>query len=134
MSWHEGSLVVVDGIKGHLVLWTNQLNNIVDVAVSNPDSILVLYDGCSKIAKLSVKPLHLCVQELVGMKEWLQSCKVSTCMCVLWVCVCVCVCVYVCVCVCARVHGCVCHMQHRTYGGVLLLGCCSLHQSFEEFV
>jgi len=66
-----------DAIKGHLVLWTDQLNNIVDIAVSNPDSILVLYDNSNKIAKLSVKPLHMCVQELVGMEEWLQSSKVS---------------------------------------------------------
>ena len=117
VSWQESSLVVVDGIKGHLVLWTDQLNNIVDVAVSNPDSILVLYDGSSKITKLSVKPLHLCVQELVGMKEWLQSCKVRTCVCVrararvcvcLCLCVCLCVCVRVCVCVCLRVCVFVC--------------------------
>ena len=68
---------MLDAIKGHLVLWTDQLNNIVDIAVSNPDSILVLYDNSSKIAKLSVKPLHLCMQELVAMKDWPQSSKVS---------------------------------------------------------
>ena len=79
MSWQDNSLFVLDGIKGHLVLWTDQLNNIVDIAVSNPDSILVLYDGSNKIAKMSIKPLHLCVQELVSMKEWIQSCKVSCC-------------------------------------------------------
>ena len=75
-------MFVLDAIKGHLVLWTDQLNNIVDVAVSNPDSILVLYDNSNKIAKLSIKPLHLCIQELVGMKDWLQSSKVSVLMCV----------------------------------------------------
>lgn len=69
---------MLDAIKGHLVLWTDQLNNIVDIAVSNPDSILVLYDNSSKIAKLSVKPLHLCMQELVVMKDWPQSSKVSS--------------------------------------------------------
>ena len=77
VTWQGNSLFVLDAIKGHLVLWTDQLNNIVDVAVSNPDSILVLYDNSNKIAKLNIKPLHLCVQELVGMKDWLQSSKVG---------------------------------------------------------
>ena len=81
MSWQDNLLFVLDGIKGHLVLWTDQLNNIVDVAISNPDSILVLYDSSNKIAKMSIKPLHLCVQELVSMKEWLQSCKVRRYLC-----------------------------------------------------
>ena len=65
-----------DAVKGHLILWTDKLTNIVEVAVGNPDSLLVLYDNSNKIAKLGVKTVQHCVQELANMGEWLQACKV----------------------------------------------------------
>jgi len=67
---------VFDAVRGHLILWTDKLTNIVEVAVGNSDSLLVLYDNSNKIAKLGVKTVQSCVQELANMGEWLQACKV----------------------------------------------------------
>ncbi|XP_065912533.1 BLOC-2 complex member HPS5-like isoform X2 [Dysidea avara] len=75
VSWQDSSLYVFDAVRGHLILWTDELTNIVEVAVGNPDSLLVLYDNSNKIAKLSVRSVQRCVQELANMGEWLQAYK-----------------------------------------------------------
>ena len=77
VSWQDSSLYVFDAVRGHLILWTDELTNIVEVAVGNPDSLLVLYDNSNKIAKLSVRSVQRCVQELANMGEWLQAYKVG---------------------------------------------------------
>lgn len=65
-----------DAVRGHLILWTDELTNIVEVAVGNADSLLVLYDNSNKLAKLSVSTVQNSVLELANLGEWLQACKV----------------------------------------------------------
>ena len=65
-----------DAVRGHLILWTDELTNIVEVAVGNADSLLVLYDNSNKLAKLSVNTVQNSVLELANLGEWLQACKV----------------------------------------------------------